>query len=478
MRDSKIVYAIDKLSRVERNRFQRYLDSPYFNTDPNLAKLYTVIGEQLPAILDDQLDKQDLWKLVREDTPYNDTRFRKYTSDLLKHLEGFLYQEYTRQDKGHEYTFILDALNERRMEKLYNSAVRSGRDFITRRTQRDSQHFQRLYAMEKRFYDLSEEKVHRGVAAPTTDIVDALDIFYVIEKLRLYCSMQVRSFYVKSEYEFRLIQEIINLVEQNDLLDIPAVEIYYRWSLTYSRPDDQENYERLKHLVTSNHDLFSADELHDIYQGVLNYHARGVNRGLSGSNDEFIAICDIIYQRKVFSAQGELNPWIFRNSIVAALRVNRFDWVEHTLTHYAQFLPADLRENAVNFNYAQLYFYKKEYGTVLDYLQKVAYDDPAYLLNSRGLLVAVHYELGQLEPLYSSINAFRTFLKRQPEMTERVKAAYRGLLKVTQRLARTQYGDDTRIKGIEKYLEENPTTVSMQWLQTKLQELRTNKRGW
>ena len=478
VRDSKIIYAITKLSRSERARFQRYIDSPYFNTDPNLAQLYTLIADALDDSAGDDLDKRKLWEQVRPDLAYNDARFRKYASDLLKHLEGFLYQEYTRQDKGHEYIFILDALHERRMQKLYNSAVRSGRDLIARRPQRDSAYFQRLYAMEKRFYDLSDEKAHRGVAAPTTDIVDALDIFYVIEKLRLFCSMHVRSFYVKSEYDFRLIKEILDLLERNDMLDIPAVEIYYRMSLTYERPDDVANYERLKQLVVSNHAIFGADELHEIYQGLLNYNARGINRGTPGATEELVDLCDIIYRAQVFNAQGELSPWVFRNGIVCALRIERFDWVEHTLTHYSQFLPEGLRQNAINFNYAQLHFYRKDYGKVLEYLQEVAYDDPAYLLNSRGLLVAVYYELGQLEPLFSTINAFRTFLKRQPEMSERVKAGYRAFLKVTQRLANTQRGDATRIRWVERFLADNPTTVSRQWLETKLDDLRQGRRRW
>jgi len=478
VKDSKVFYAIERLNNRERGRFRKYLESPYFNSDPKLTELYETIVKKEKAISQQKIDKKSLWMLVRPEKSYNDVRFRKYTSDLLKHIEGFLYQEYTRQDKGHEYPFVLDALNERQMDKLYDSVLRGGRDAIEKNPRRDSKYFQRTYAIEKRFYDLSDSERMRGVAATTSDIADALDLFYIIEKLRLHCSVLVRSFYLEGEYTLRLISEIISEVENSTLRDYPAVDIYFRLIQTYAKPEDKVNYETLVNLVKNSHMFFDPDELEDLYRGLLNYLNRRVNKGESESLFKVVELYEYMLENQVFNAQGELSPWAFRNGILAGLRTEQFDWVLKILEEYSFRLPEDYRDNAVSFNYAQLYFYKKEFGMVLKHLQQVEYQDPTYSLNSRNLLVAVYYELGQIEPLYSTIHSFRTYLKRQKKLSEKLRTAYRDLLKMTQRLAKLTKRDSKKIAVLEAFLEENPSTASRQWLTTKLDELKDGKRPW
>jgi hypothetical protein len=478
VKESKVFYAIERLSTRERGRFRKYLESPYFNSDPKLSELFEVILAKEKVIQDGKMEKEQLWTLFRPDSKFNNVRFRKYTSDLLKHIEGFLYQEFTRQDKGHEYPFVLDALNERQMEKLYDSVLRGGRESIAKNPRRDSRHFQRVYAIEKRFYDLSDSERKRGVAATTNDIADALDLFYIIEKLRLQCSVMVRSFYLEGEGSLRLIDELLREVENSTLMRHTAVEVYFRLIQTYERPNDYENYLKLESLIKENHALFEPDELEDLYRGLLNYQARRINQGDNAALIELVDLYDHMLKNAVFNSQGELSPWAFRNGILVGLRTGRLDWVQMVLDTYSDRLPKGYAENAVSFNYAQLYFYRKEYGRVLSYLQQVEYQDPAYALNARGLLVAVYYELGQIEPLYSTIHSFRTYLKRQKQLSEKVRSGYRDLLKVTQKLAKVTHRDLDKIERIEQFLDENPTTVSRQWLLTKVEELKAGKRLW
>jgi len=318
----------------------------------------------------------------------------------------------------------------------------------------------------------------RGVAATTSDIADALDLFYIIEKLRLHCSVLVRSFYLEGEYTLRLISEIISEVENSTLRDYPAVDIYFRLIQTYAKPEDKVNYETLVNLVKNSHMFFDPDELEDLYRGLLNYLNRRVNKGESESLFKVVELYEYMLENQVFNAQGELSPWAFRNGILAGLRTEQFDWVLKILEEYSFRLPEDYRDNAVSFNYAQLYFYKKEFGMVLKHLQQVEYQDPTYSLNSRNLLVAVYYELGQIEPLYSTIHSFRTYLKRQKKLSEKLRTAYRDLLKMTQRLAKLTKRDSKKIAVLEAFLEENPSTASRQWLTTKLDELKDGKRPW
>ena len=191
-----------------------------------------------------------------------------------------------------------------------------------------------------------------------------------------------------------------------------------------------------------------------------------------------VELYEYVLEEEIYTGSGELSPWSFKNALLAALRLGRYDWALNTLENYSHRLPKEYRDNALAFNYAQVYFYKQDFGLVLKHLQQVEYQDPAYALNSRNLLVAVHYELGQIEPLYSAINSFRTYLKRQRTLSNTVKAGYRALLSVTLRLAKIGNGSSRELDKVAAFLEANPSTVSRQWLQAKLDELRAGERSW
>ena len=148
------------------------------------------------------------------------------------------------------------------------------------------------------------------------------------------------------------------------------------------------------------------------------------------------------------------------------------------LETHAERLPDDYRRNALDFNYAQVHFYRKEYDKVLERLQAVEYQDPAYALNSRNLLIAVYYELGQLGPLGSAIDSFRAYLKRRQGLSDSLRQAYRNLLNATLRLSKATKRDTRAHEKIEQYLLDHPHTASLQWLSDKLAELREGRRNW
>lgn len=478
MKESKLFYAISHLTSIERNRFKKYLQSPYFNSDNNITMLYQLILKNELKINKDSFSKEKLWTAFRKDSPFNNSRFRKYSSDLLKHLEGFLYQEYTRQNKGHEYPFVLDALNERKMDKLYNSVLRSGRDAIKKNENRDSRYFQQVYAIEKRYYEISKENVSRGSAADATDIASALDYFYIIEKLKIHVSQLSDGFFFPKEYSLLLLDEIMDTVEKENLLNVAPIEIFYRLVKSYQNLEDKDNFLKLRKVTNANKNFFEPDDLVEIYSGISNYLIRKINKGDREALKDMKNLVDEIVENEVFNAQGELTPWSFKNAVIAGLRLGEYDWVLKFINENNHRLPADYKNNALSFNYAQVYFYMKEYDKVIKHLQVVEYEDPTYALNSRALLAAVYYEVGEIDPLFSTIGSFKTYLHRQHSLNKNIVSAYLELCTLIGRLTRLRYSDDSGINNLEKYLEENKGIASRQWLMQKLTEIKENKRPW
>jgi len=105
-------------------------------------------------------------------------------------------------------------------------------------------------------------------------------------------------------------------------------------------------------------------------------------------------------EKELIFNEGELSPWVFKNIVLSGLRLGEYDWTEKFIKDYKERLPDESKNNAVTFNLAQLYFFKKDHDKVIRLLHQVEYEDPAYNLNSKIMLIATYYETDELEPLY------------------------------------------------------------------------------
>lgn len=169
--------------------------------------------------------------------------------------------------------------------------------------------------------------------------------------------------------------------------------------------------------------------------------------------------------------EGELSPWYFRNIVVLGLRSGQINWVEDFINIHKNYLPEGMRENAVSFNLAQVYFYQKKYNKVIELLRIVEYEDFTYNLNSKAMLLSAYYELGEIEPLYSLFESYRTYLNRQKDLPVSRRQLYTNLIKFTKKLTSINNNDKKALQKLKQELELNKNVASYNWLMEKIAEL-------
>ena len=162
----------------------------------------------------------------------------------------------------------------------------------------------------------------------------------------------------------------------------------------------------------------------------------------------------------------------FKNIVVIALRVGKYDWTENFIHTNKQRLPKASRENAVTFNLARLHYYKKDYEKVISLLQEVEYEDIVYILSSKSLLIATYYENNEIEALYSLLESFRVYLNRRKDIPDIWKRSRRNLIKFTKKLIRIVPGDNKAIEKIKEEIENTADGIAdVKWLKEKISEL-------
>ncbi len=472
MRSTKLYSILSKFTRIEQNRFRKYIQSPYFNRSLALVELFEYLAKEINGEVSSSMSKEEIWKHINPDLEYDDVRFRKYNSDLLKLVERYLAQQSYEKDPAYEASFLIEAIGEKKLEKLYTSAVKTAHRAASQTPYESSDAFYHRYRIQRNYYNLTEAETKRSDKSNVEDINKYLDLFYICEKLKFYIASLSRKRVASHDYNIQLVEDLLKYLDNHEYLEYPRIGLYYLACQLYLQPEQESYFTQLQALLNKFALSIPPEEaVNDIYGSAENYCVRKITEG----NENYYKDLFAIYQEKIENglaiADGHISPWVYRNTVTTGLRLEEFDWIESFIYDYKKNLPEAYRENAFTFSLAQLYFYQKKFSKVIELLREVEYDDFSYSLNSKTILLATYYEMDEIEPLYSLFESFRVYLNRNKLITDSRKVVYKNLIKFTKKLTNITPGDQSSLKKIKKEVEDTPNIVNKGWLIQKIEEL-------
>lgn len=473
MRQSKLYQAIIQLGGHELNRLHRFVLSPFFNRSESIIRLFEWIKEDLKQTRREESSKEELFSICfGQNQEFDDGRFRKLQSDLLKLVEDFYAQESFESNPIHKAKYLLETIYEKGLDKLQSSALRSAQNLVETQTFKPASFYYYKYELEQSEYNLNRNQLERSAKSNIEEIALNLDRFYLAEKLRYYCTVLNHQHLAALNYEILFIDEIIAHVESHDYSDVPPIVVYYQILLTYKFPENKSHYDRLKQLIDDHIQLFPESEAKEIIDAVLNYGIKRMNAG----EEEYVREVFNLYCKSLESGliliRGQITPWSFKNVVTNALRLKEYEWAENFISSYSIHLEERYRNNAITFNLAQLYFYKKEYQKVIEQLSQVEYEDMTYNLNSKTLLMASYYELDEIEALGSLLDTFRVYLNRNKELPATRRKHYLNTISIVRKLSRLQPGENKDIDKLALEVESTQGVVSKNWILEKLAGLK------
>ncbi len=471
MTDSKLVSTLLTLSVYELNQLQKFVNSPYFNANQNIINFYEILYKYIKKGQELTDWKSTIYESIfKED--YNDEKFRKLSTDLLKLVEEYLIYAAFEANKMNKTTYLLEALRNRKIEKLYRTSIKNAQKLSERQYERSSSFYFFNYQVEKLIFDITEFDFKRTVKTNIEVISENLDIFYMAEKLKFYIDMLSRKQFATHQYNMLFMDEILSHIEKNDFSKYPNINVYYQILQTQLKPNDTIHFFELKKLIRNHINTFTVTEGTQILGSAMNYCVGQINLNNPQFLQEFYDIMKEYLDEEYFYTDGKLNPFVFKNIIVTGLRLKEYDFVENFIFSYKDKLPEDFQENAISYNLAQLYFYKKDYPKVLQNLTNLEYNDISYNLGARSILVATYYEMDEYDPLQSAISSFNVYLSRaKGTIPDRRRKSYMQYLKYVKNISNHIPGDNKKKEKLIAELDKNTGVASINWLREKLAEL-------
>ncbi|NJN35585.1 MAG: hypothetical protein HC817_16315 [Saprospiraceae bacterium] len=471
MTDTKLYIVLTHFDKIEQNRLRKYIRSPYFNANDSLADLYDLFIQNINKNgKAETLTKEKIWKALYPKEAFNDVRFRKLNSELLKLVEGFLAQEVYEESDLQRANYLLTAIGKKKIEKLFSNVQRNAGIAETQQQQKSSDLYYQKYLFERNYYESMNTDIHRSEKSNIESIIKNLDEFYFAEKIKWYTGLLVKQGHVEHNYNVPFIDEIIEHLKNHNYEHNPVIYVYYKSLLTRIESENEEHYEILVKKLKNNSSLFSKDELHDLYLVGLNYCTRKVNLGIPKFTKEFHKLFVFMLDSGIALSSGsngdELSPWIFKNAVMHSLRLGEYEWVENFIVNYKDKLPKEFRDNAVSYNLALVYFYQKKFDKVIEQLQEVEYEDLGYNLSSKAMLIAIYYEKNEVILLNSMMDTFRTYLNRHKEIST-IRVVYLNYISFTRKLTKINKGDKTACDALRQEIKEAGGVASEKWLLEK-----------
>ncbi len=425
MFSEKLLSILQTLSKVERNRFRKFLLSPYLNDQPDLLLLFDASDKALRDGTFTQLERQQLWQKLYPKKPYNDSQLRRLCSDLNQMALRFLSAEARNENPLAEALDLQRLLEKPELKKHLAGVERNVSRLLDEVGAQSTAYYLAQFNLHNNIANRSAKHLSStgyGQKLPYADFY--LECFYLSQKLELYVGWLLYQGSRVSEKSVELPIGFWEHLDNERFSNVPLLSVYRRVVNCLTEPEEESHFESLLESLDFQSEHLTKTDLRKCYFIAQNYCALKINQGKREYYREVFEIFRKIIQKGILLEDGNLSEGIFKNIVTAGLGVGEFEWTEKFIEDYSHCLPPGIRENARSFNLAYLFFHQKRYPEVLNLLQNVEYNDVVYVLGSKIILIQTYYELNEILALESLIDSFRIYLRRNKVLSKNLKREY------------------------------------------------------
>ncbi|MBR9921514.1 MAG: hypothetical protein GYB31_11805 [Bacteroidetes bacterium] len=462
MQNTKVVQLLNTLSRKEIRRMEDFLSSPYFNKRDEVSRLFRVLIEEL-QFFREVSDKEAVFaKVAGKKKTYDDQQLRLWMSYLSKAIGQFLLIEAFAERQISRKTDLLAIYRERNLPRLQESQLRELEKLQEKIEHRHAGYFQNDFRIQQekyRFLISSRRMSDLNLHKTSKD----LDIYYISQKLRQACLALAHQAVYKTEYQYGLLPEIMQYVESENLLEIPAIGVYYHGYKALSATESDAPFGEFKAAILHMGRFFPADELGDLYILAINFCIRRYNAGdPKYLKDEFDLYQDGL-EHGLFYKNNNLSRFTYRNIVTLGLVLNEFEWVEGFIHEYRPKLSRPFRESMYSFSLARLEYSRKNYDAALQLLQKSDYKDLLLNLAAKTVMLKIFYELEEFDLLNSHLEAMRMFIRRKNIMGYH-KTNYSKLINFMRKLVDLPDYDKEARNALKNEIQNTAAVAEKAWL--------------
>ncbi|MCB9048018.1 MAG: hypothetical protein H6556_01210 [Lewinellaceae bacterium] len=459
MKGSTVLQLLEGMSVYRRNRLRKFLQSPYHNQREDVLALFEQAGRYLEGGRA-PLDKEEVFRAVYPARPYDEQQLRYLMSFLLKAIEQFLINEQLNENEVWAQRLLLKAYRENAGPKSFQKALRRARQ-LQEKAERVEFFYHDSFAIEREEY-LFRAGRKRDAPSQLPGLNAALEEAFLLSRLKQSCLLSAHQAVFREEEEGAgLLPLLMGYLEGSSHLANPLLAAYFYYLKAVEHPGESGWYQSLKELILPA--SLPPEERRPLFLLAINYGIRQFNDGQETYLQELFELYRTGLAEGLLLPEGRLSRFAFKNITAIALRLRQFEWTEHFIGQYQQYLPPRHRENYVHFCLSKLRFEQGRLGQAMERLRQVEYEDLFLNIDAKIMLMKIYYEMQEYDALDSFLRSFERFIRRHQELTYH-RENYLNIIYFTRKLLEVNPFDKEARAALHQEVSTTPTLTERGWL--------------
>ena len=480
MLKTKSLEILKTLSKKEFSVFCDFIESPYFNKNSNLIKLTAYFKKFYPAFSSDELNNEDLYRVIYPGKKYNDNILKNLLSEYYNKCLAFLEIEAFENDSRLKLKKQVSELNKKGIDKFFTKALDLLRNEVTE-TSFDSNFFKDLvFINNENAHYLSIRSRQHEAFGNIEEIASSQLFDFLVAHYKTRANLVLIGDYYKrqgKEIKFLKFNEMINdegimeLIKENYPDKFIFIAPYYYAVNAVISSDDNSYFFRLKEIISAHLSKFSFKEKFLLLSTAENVCARKINSGDHGFVRELFDLNIIKLNNGIISYNGSnsFHPSLFRNTCKTAVDLNEITWVKNFIDEYGKLIADDERNNTLNYCRMLVSLKEKDFEKVLHSALKIELNTAFYKLEVRSSMLVSYFELMYYEEALSLLETFKKYLNNSEEISVFQKQTYRNFVSCFGELVQYRLtGDKNKLMNAEIIFKNNQSIGLKDWLEEKL----------
>ncbi|MFZ1706034.1 MAG: hypothetical protein WAT79_16935 [Saprospiraceae bacterium] len=467
MVERKVISALLKLNKSDTNQFGVFVHSPYFNVHQDITLFFETLQTHILFTDKKQIVSDEfIWDAMYPNVDYDGKRLNRLVFLLGNLLDRFIGQKEFEEMVLFQKILQLENLNKNKLHSIYSNLQKEFVKFLDRNMD---------YSSENSIYSyFALRTVKQSIL--TSQAMTKFNRYYILEKLNTYVTLLSWKKMYKLDVELHFMDYVFDLISEENYAQFPSIQLYTKITHTLKDEEETSHYFMLRNLMKEHIDKFPIEMQREMYTTALSYCINKVNQFRVDFYKEVFDLFKESVENNIIQENNEITVSVFRNIVIAALRVGEFEWTEQFIVENKKYVNPKFRDNAVYFSFARLEMHQQKYSKVLEYLQLINYDDVWYQLGAKTMLVSAYYELKEFDALESLLNAYKMFINREKSLTKERKTSYLNLIKYTKKLLYILPSEKSKIEKLRKEIEGNRSIVNKAWLLECVDELKVSRK--
>jgi len=462
MINSVLIRTFSNLPAKDLRAAGDFVRCPLFNRREEVIRLCDYIVAHIAKTDRKAFDAERMFRAAFPGATFDHLALRHTMSYLLDALRRYLAWSEWQSDRVEQQHCLVRALRNRGLDHLFEKEWQRADDTVAESAVRDARyHFSRYRLQQEKLEQTARRE--RSARLNLQPLPDELTAFYAAEMLRHACSALMHQAVAGQDYRIDLLNAILDTAGQGEILQNPAVAVYYHAYRMLQSPEATEPFEQLKSLLPAYENYFRPEEMRGLYLMAINGCIRRMNAGHRAYIREAFDLYQAALARDFLRENGVLSGFTYKNIIRIGVALGEHEWTERFLEGHRNELHARERDNLYRYNLAYLRFQQRDYAGAMPLLQQVDLEDPLNNLDARRMLLRSYFELGEWDALESLLQSFAAYLRRQRNLGYH-RTTNETLIAFTKKLMETGRSDRPAMAALRAEIDATRDVAERAWL--------------